>query len=240
MRIKSLKQKKRELKRLLKNQLSKLRHVDIHRHWLWQEIMDGHHLIFLSIANYFATMDPIEAALAALKLENESNIRGTAKKFGLVESTLRRRYKSRTVSFSRARYLINNRLSQPQKQALISQINRLTDRDIPPTTRMIRNFVEEIVRGPVDKNWARDFVRRYRTKLKSIYLQFETWTLLKQTDRANAKNPDVFRHHFKRWKEASSDWCSYKRRYPGFWWKELVRKVPYYISSGGSYGLSSR
>ena len=51
------------------------------------------------------------------------------------------------------------------------QINRLTDRGIPPTTRMVRNFAEEIIQRPVGKNWVGEFVKRYDTKLKSIYLR---------------------------------------------------------------------
>ena len=97
-------------------------------------------------------MDSIEAGLTALRLKDESNIRATARKFDLIESTLRRRYNRQIVSMKRARFFIHHRLSQTQKRALIIQINRLIDRDIPPTTRMVRNFAEEIVKSLVDKN----------------------------------------------------------------------------------------
>ena len=127
--------------------------------------------ISLSIVDYLIIMDSIEVGLAALRLEDESNIRATARKFDLVESTLRRRYNRQIVSMKRARFLIHHRLFQAQKRALIIQINHLIDRGILSTTRMMRNFAEEIVKNLVDKNWAENFVKRYRHELKSIYLR---------------------------------------------------------------------
>jgi hypothetical protein len=46
----------------------------------------------------------------------------------------------------------------------------MTDRGIPPTTQIVRNLAEEIIQRKVGKNWTRDFVKRYRTRLKSLYL----------------------------------------------------------------------
>ena len=108
--------------------------------------------ISLSIVDYLITMDPIEAGLAALRLKDESNIRATARKFGLIESTLRRRYNRQIVSMKRTRFLIHHRLFQTQKRILIIQLNRLIDCDIPSTTRMMRNFAKKIVKSLVDKN----------------------------------------------------------------------------------------
>ena len=87
-----------------------------------------------------------------LKLQETSSIRDIARKFDVIESTLRRRYNDQIVFFSQTRQFIHNRLSSSQEQALISQINQLTDKDISFTIEMIRNFVEKVVKNFVNKN----------------------------------------------------------------------------------------
>jgi hypothetical protein len=57
-----------------------------------------------------------------------------------------------------------------QKRILIKQINRFTDRGIPPTSKMVKNFAKEIIGRKVGKNWVSDFVKRHSSKLKSLYL----------------------------------------------------------------------
>ena len=59
----------------------------------------------------------------------------------------------------------------PQEEALIQQINRLTDRGMPPTSGMVRNLAEEVIGRPVGKNWTGDFVKRYKNRLTSVYLR---------------------------------------------------------------------
>ena len=63
------------------------------------------------------------------------------------------------------------RLTAAQEDSLILQINRLTHRGIPPTVRMVRNLAEEVIDGPVGKNWTSDFVRRHKDRVKSLYLR---------------------------------------------------------------------
>ena len=58
-----------------------------------------------------------------------------------------------------------------QEEALISQINKLTARSIPPTTSMVRNFAEEMIGREVNKNWTAGFVERHSDRLKSLYLR---------------------------------------------------------------------
>ena len=116
-------------------------------------------------------MAPIDEAIADLNLQEVPNIRGTAKKYGLVESTLRRRWKGQTKSSQAAAYQSKHRLTQVEEEALITQINRLTDRGIPPTNQIVRNLAEEMIQGSVGKNWAGDFTNRNKDRLKSIYLK---------------------------------------------------------------------
>lgn len=97
-------------------------------------------------------MDLPEAALTSLNFQEALNILTTAKEFGVVESTLRRKFRDQTISIQQTKFDIHTRFSQPQERALINQINRLTDRGIPPTTRMVKNFAEEIIKDNVNKN----------------------------------------------------------------------------------------
>ena len=94
-------------------------------------------------------MDSINLTLVDLNAQLSPNIRATAKKFNLVESTLRRRWNSQIMSRKDAFSEYKQRLTNVQEKALISQINHLTNRSIPPISRMIRNLVEELIRGRV-------------------------------------------------------------------------------------------
>ena len=113
----------------------------------------------------------IELALDDLHRQEKPNIMGTAKKHGLVESTLRRRYQGKHLSKAAAASEYRQNLTFVQEETLISHINRLTDRGLPPTSRMVRNFAEEMIGRPIGKNWTGDFVKRYQGRLTSIYLR---------------------------------------------------------------------
>ena len=116
-------------------------------------------------------MASIDSALADLNAQLHPNIRATARKYGLVESTLRRRWKGQTMSRQDAVSEYIQRFTNSQEEALIGQINRLTDRGIPPTSRIVRNLAEEVLNGPVGKNWTGGFVRRHKKRLTSLYLR---------------------------------------------------------------------
>ena len=113
----------------------------------------------------------IELALESLTLQDAPSINATAKKFGVVESTLRRRWKGETVPRIEANSIHRQKLTNAQEASLIQTINRLTDRGIPPTGRIVRNLAEEVVGGSVEKNWTKRFVGRHKDELKSLYLK---------------------------------------------------------------------
>ena len=113
----------------------------------------------------------IELALADLKDQKKPNILATAKKFHLVESTLRRRWNGETMSKQAAISEFKQLLTYVQEEALIEQINRLTDRGLPPTVYMVRNLAEEVLGRPTGKNWTSEFVKRHQDRLKSVYLR---------------------------------------------------------------------
>ena len=99
----------------------------------------------------------IELAIADLKRELQPNVRQVARKYELVESTLRRRWKGKSVSIQASSSTFKQRLTNAQEEALIAQINSLTARGMPPISQMVRNFTEEIIKDSVGKNWTGDF-----------------------------------------------------------------------------------
>jgi transposase-like protein len=113
----------------------------------------------------------IELAFRDLNAPDPSSLRAIASKYGLVESTLRRRWRGQTISQGAASSLYKQRLSLDQEEVLIRQINQLTNRGLPPTSSIVKNLAEAIIGGPVGKNWTGTFVRRNQDRLTSQYLR---------------------------------------------------------------------
>jgi hypothetical protein len=113
----------------------------------------------------------IELALADLRQQKKPNILGTAKKYSLVESTLRRRWTGKSMSHEAAASEYKQRLTFAQEEALVQQINRLTDRGMPPTSSIVRSLAKEVIGGPIGKNWTEGFIKRNKERLTSLYLR---------------------------------------------------------------------
>ena len=62
----------------------------------------------------------IDEALTDLRLQERPNILATAKKYYLVESTLRRRWQAKSVSHAQASSLYKQRLTTAQEEQLIA------------------------------------------------------------------------------------------------------------------------
>ena len=58
-----------------------------------------------------------------------------------------------------------------QEQELLKHINKLLDRGLPPTPKIVENLVYEITKEPIELNWVDRFCKRYKDEIKSIYLQ---------------------------------------------------------------------
>ena len=132
----------------------------------------------------------LELALADLRSQDKQNYRATARKYKVNQSTLRRRFLGLTISPAAASSLYRQRLSAVQKGVLIDQINRLTDRGIPPTSQIVKNIAEAIIGDSVGKNWTGEFVRRHKTELKNTYLS----NIDKQ--RINTEYPPSFEYFY--------------------------------------------
>ena len=114
-------------------------------------------------------MDPIDAALAALELQDPPNYTRTAKEFDVNRSTLSRRYRQITRAREDATEMKSLLLIQ-QERTLLRYINLLTERGLPPTPQMVRNFAFKISRITPRKNWVLRFIKRYKDKIKLSYL----------------------------------------------------------------------
>jgi Tc5 transposase DNA-binding domain len=113
----------------------------------------------------------IDAAMAQLDSQKTLNYAAAARAFGIHPTTLARRYKGKTVSRAEANSTFRQRLNNTQEDTLLRHIDTLTDRHIPPTSQIIRNLAEEILKGPVGKNWTSNFIKRHSERICSVYLR---------------------------------------------------------------------
>ena len=113
----------------------------------------------------------VELAIADLNQQPQPNIRATATRHGLVESTLRRRFRGQTLSIEAARSIYHQKLTLAQEEALIRQINQLTYEGMPPTSNIVRKLAEEMLGGPLGKNWVSGFVSRHEGSIKTPILR---------------------------------------------------------------------
>ena len=94
----------------------------------------------------------IEKAINALDRQLIPNYSQVARDFGIKRTTLMRRHKGICASRQEATSLYHKLLTDTQEEALISQINKLTVRGLPPTSQIIRNLAEEIISRDIIKN----------------------------------------------------------------------------------------
>ena len=132
----------------------------------------------------------MEAAMAELDAQLQPNFSAVAKNWLLERTTLAKRWRGQTMSREEANSEYRQLLTNAQEEALIARINHLTDRCMPPTSRIVKNMAEEIRGGEVNKNWTAHFVKRHQGRLKSLYLR--------NIDnlRAQAEYEPMFQHFF--------------------------------------------
>lgn len=110
-------------------------------------------------------------ALADLAKQDKPNFMGTARKHGVNDTTLKRRYRGSQLSHHAASSEYRQYLTHVQEETLIGVINSLTNRGLPPTSHMVRNLAQEMIQRPVGKNWTGEFVKRHQNRLTSLYLK---------------------------------------------------------------------
>jgi hypothetical protein len=72
-----------------------------------------------------------------------------AEKYKVERKTLENRWKGKSVLIKEAVSTYRQCLTNSQEKALIAIINNLTDRNMPPTTAIVKNLAEEIKRYAV-------------------------------------------------------------------------------------------
>jgi hypothetical protein len=111
-------------------------------------------------------MDDALAAIESLEPGEQFTYQAIANQFIFERSTLSRRHRGRQGP--RAAKIINQLNLNPQQEAeLIQYINDLTQRALPPTRDMIRNFASKIAATPVSDSWVTRFLNRNTTNLVS-------------------------------------------------------------------------
>ena len=114
-------------------------------------------------------MNPIEAALADLALQDTPSSTATAKKYNVVRTTLARRHKGKTAAAGVAAKN-HQLLTQEQLKGLIRYINQLAERGLPPTNAMVRTFASDISGKWPGKNWIYSFIKSESNNLTSAFL----------------------------------------------------------------------
>ena len=115
--------------------------------------------------------EAIEQAVSDLKSQKPPQYAAIAEKYNIDRTTLMRRFKGETVSYSEARSRNNKLLTNTQELVLIEYIRKLSDRGLHPTPRILENLVLELVRKPVGGRWIERFQKRYKNELASVYLR---------------------------------------------------------------------
>src|SRR5271168_352215 len=113
----------------------------------------------------------IVEALADLETQEAPNFSAAAIDYDCERTTLMRRFKGQTTSREEAISIHRQCLTRSQEKALVDLINRLTDRGMPPTSRIVKNLTEEIRGIAVGMNWTACFVKRHEKELRSLYLK---------------------------------------------------------------------
>jgi Tc5 transposase DNA-binding domain len=132
----------------------------------------------------------IEAAIEDLESQDHPNITAAATKWKVARETLSKRFRGETTSRQEATSQTRKNLTDVQEETLITYINKLSDRGLPPTPQIVKNLAEEIVHKEVGPNWVSRFIRRHHDQLKSVYLR----TI--DHKRKIADNAHHFRHFY--------------------------------------------
>lgn len=132
----------------------------------------------------------IEEAISDLKSQTSLNYAATAKKYGLERTTLMRRFKGESVSYSEARSRSNKLLTNAQESIVIEHIRRLSGRGLHVTPKILENLVQELVGQPIGGRWVERFRKRHEHELTSVYLRNV------DQSRQIADNSRHFEHYF--------------------------------------------
>jgi flagellar motor protein MotB len=114
----------------------------------------------------------MQLALDACRAVDNPNFSDIARQFPPVHrQTLQRRFDGHQNSRALANSIHRQNLTIEQEEQLIRHINMLTNRGLPPTSSIVRNLAEEMIKRCVGKNWTSGFIKRHQDRLESLYLR---------------------------------------------------------------------
>lgn len=129
-------------------------------------------------------------AIEDLKSSDSINITAVAKKYGIDRSVLSRRFNGKTRSREEITNTEKRLLTDSQESILIDYLNRLSNRGLHATHRILRNLVEETLQMPIGDSWTYSFVKRHSDQISSVYLKgFDR-------ERKIADNPQYIAHFY--------------------------------------------
>jgi transposase-like protein len=111
----------------------------------------------------------MDTAITELRSSSTPCVAAVARKYGLVTSTLRRRWKG--MISSRDQAIEDSRfLNSQQEQQLLSHTKQLCGRCLPPIPAIMADIAAQLGGKAPGHNWCSRFVQRHKTELDSRYL----------------------------------------------------------------------
>jgi predicted HicB family RNase H-like nuclease len=112
-------------------------------------------------------MNPIDASIEVVESHEAGaafSYREVANQFGVDCTTLSRRHQG--ASRSRAATSQQQQLLKPQQEEeLVRYIERCTERGLPPTREMVRNFASAVAKWDASDAWVTRFLHRHKVDL---------------------------------------------------------------------------
>jgi hypothetical protein len=142
--------------------------------------------------NNSTTTTAIDEAIEALERRGEGEEIGyvaIAKKFGVDESTLRRRHQGKCSTRVEAAQERKN-LSTQQEEELVKYIKNLTSKGLPTTRAMIQNFSSVVAKKEVGKSWVLRFLNRHKDTL------LPKWSTGMDSNRHKADSYEKYKLYF--------------------------------------------
>lgn len=137
-------------------------------------------------------MQPIDKAveyLESLPSDKDFTYTEVARKFGVSRTTLSRRFR-RVQSSREAIAEQQGHLNYHEEAELVRYIKELSERALPPTRTMIKNFAAEISKNTISTSWVTRFLQRHDSDLIS------KWTTGMDRNRHEADSEHKYRLYF--------------------------------------------
>jgi adenylate kinase family enzyme len=96
--------------------------------------------------------EQIKRAIAHLKAQKQPNIAAASTQFKVPRTTLSARFHGQRVSHEEATANTRLKLSSAQEKTLITYINKLSKRGLPPTPGIVRNLARELLKSKISEH----------------------------------------------------------------------------------------